>query len=240
MSLNVNEIPLICPNFNQLSFLKNLINQWQFYYPNNPIVIIDNGSNYEPLLEYYETIGAHNGIRLIRCIENEFIKNLSAYLTREEYEYYVISDCDISIHPTTPPNFLDYFKAVIDAGYHRCGFDLIYDDIPDWNPKKGWIQGDQKELHGETVDVHGYQGYKAPIDTTFCLYSSKNGGWQAPMDGKNWGNCVRLFKAFHLTWYLHKDYMNEEMTHYFSSVKKRDNSKPSAGVNHFNPINGFE
>lgn len=230
------DIPLIICNFNQLTYTKNLVNWFKFYYPENPVWIIDNGSDYQPLLKWYEQTEA----TVVRFPQNDFVNNLKDFLDKNKFEYYCLSDPDISPHPTTPPNFLDYFKAVIDGGYHRCGFDLIYDDIPDWNPKKGWIQGDQQLLHGEVVDVHEYKGYKSPIDTTFCLYKSANGGWQAPMDGKNWGNCVRLFKAFHLTWYLDKDYLNEEMKHYFSTVLKRDDSKPSAGRNHFNPQNGFE
>lgn len=231
--MNTNEIPLIICNFNQLTFTRNLVNWFSFYYPENPIWIIDNASDYEPLLKWY------TGMNVAQYKENDFIGNLKNFLNNHRFDYYIISDPDIMPHPSTPPDFLSYFKAVVDGGYHRCGFDLIWQDIPEWNPKKGWIQGDQRGLIAEPVDVHGFTGKKAPIDTTFCLYKASNGGWSAPMPGNLWGSSVRLFDAFHLTWYLHKDYLNEEMIHYFSTVKKRDITKPSAGRNHFNPYNGI-
>ena len=227
---------LIIPNFNQLVYLKNLINQWQSYHPDYDIYVIDNGSTYEPLLDYY-----NSGIKayIVRYKQNDFVGNLRSWIDTNKPEWYVISDPDISIHPATPPNFLDYFKQAIEQGYHRAGFDLIYDDIPDWNPKKQWIQGDQKELHGDKVLVGDYVGYRAPIDTTFALYTSHNSGWQAPMSGKDWGNCVRLFNAYHLPFYEHKDYLNEERKYYYQSTKKRDRGKPSAGRSHFNPYSGM-
>lgn len=242
--MDVRDIPLIIPNYNQLTYLRNLINWWKFYYPENPVVIVDNGSNYEPLLDYYNEID-----EIVASVhlynENDFVNNLNEFLVRSQPEYYAISDPDIMPHPATPPNFLEIFKDVIDAGYHRAGFDLIYSDIPDWNPKRTWIQGDQVELHDQSEKVRIekpegiYTGYRAPIDTTFCLYTSKNSGWHAPMNGKDWGNCVRILEAYHLAWYEHKDYLNHERVHYYNSVKKRDITQPSAGRNHFNPINGI-
>ena len=120
-------IPLIILNFNQLFYLKNLINWWKWYYPENPVHIIDNNSNYINLIAWY---GAVEGLYHIkRCSENNATKNLKEYLETYSFEYYVISDPDIMPHPSTPHNFLDYFKAAIDQGYHRAGFDLITHDI---------------------------------------------------------------------------------------------------------------
>lgn len=242
----IETIPLIIPNYNQLSYLKNLINQFHFYYPNNPIIIVDNGSTYEPLLKYYDSLNVSMNIFRVQYPENDFANNLKHYLSLEHsWEYYLISDPDISIPPTTPPNFLEYFKAAIDSGFHHAGFGLKTDDIPAWNPKAGWIQGDEKALLSTPWSCHFGNlpeviGYKAPIDTTFALYKRSNGGWTCPMSGEAWSNSARIFEAIHLTWYLHKDYLNEEMTNYFNTVKKRELGKPTAGQNHYNPFNGMQ
>lgn len=237
--MNIKDIPFIIPNFNQLTFLRGLINQIRFYYPENPIEIIDNGSDYQPLKNYYESIKAVN-ISTHLYPENDFVGNLTYFLERYEWDYVVITDPDLSIHPASPPNFLEIFKAAIDNhGFHHAGFGLITDDIPAWNPKAGWIQGDERALLTSTVDIihegHRYVGHVAPLDTTFCLFKRDNGGWSAPMPGEAWSNCIRLFEIHHLPWYLHKDHLNEEMKHYFATCLKRDNSLPSAGRNHYQP-----
>lgn len=234
-------IPFIIPNFNQLSFLRNIVNQILFYYPDSDIYVVDNGSNYAPLLDFYNI---SKRLRVFSYPENDFIGNLSSFITYElQSEYYVITDPDISILPTTPPNFLEVFKAAIDSGFHHAGFGLKTDDLPEWNPKSKWIQGDENALLSVPVTIahegKEYKGFRAPIDTTFALYKKSN-GWSAPMTGEAWNNSVRLFEAYHLTWYLHKDYLNKEMKYYFETAKRRELGKPTAGQNHYNPFNGME
>lgn len=254
--MNIKDIPFIICNFNQLTFLRNLINQIRFYYPENTVVVVDNGSNYEPLLFYYDWLRQQQPISNVDVVKyptNDFIKNVSQFVGEafKLNDYIVLTDPDLSIHPATPPNFLEIFKTAIDTyGFHHAGFGLKTDDIPAWNPKAEWIQGDEKALLAHAVKIfmgefpiqNGtvYTGYKAPIDTTFALYKRDNGGWASPMSGENWGNCVRLFEVHHLPWYLHKDYLNPEMQNYFATCKKREAGKPTAGQNHYNPFNGME
>lgn len=233
--MNIQDIQLIIPNFNQLTYTRNLINWWKWYYPNNPVVILDNNSTYEPLKKWYLQAEA----KVYFYPNNDFIGNLNQYLSENKPEYYCISDPDIMPHPATPPNFLEIFKSILDSGFHHVGFDLITSDIPEWNKKAGWIQGDEAALHHREqrfeYDGKVYTGFKAPIDTTFALYSRNNSGWQAPMPPAHWDNSIRIFNAHHLTWYLDKNHLNDEMKHYFATCLTRDDSQPSAGRNHFRP-----
>lgn len=239
--MNIKDIPLIIPNFQQLTYLRNLINWWKWYYPENPIGIVDNGSTYQPLLDYYPTLD-NTKFWINLYDENDFVGNLNHYLNEFiNWEYAVISDPDIMPHPATPPNFLEIFKHAIDHyGFHHAGFDLITEDMPDWNPKQKWIQGDEAALKKKEVTIvyeeKWYLGNRAPLDTTFTLFKRDNGGWSAPMKPEYWDNSLRLFKAFHLPWYLKKENLNEEMKHYFATCLKRDDSLPSAGRNHFSPL----
>lgn len=234
--MNIQDIPLILPNFNQLTYLQNIINWWKWYYPKNPYYIIDNGSTYEPLIDFYDSLSVDT---VFRCPGNEFIPHLRMWLGENKPEYYCLSDPDIMPHPTTPPDFLEIFMACIDAGFHHVGFDLITDDIPDWNTKKGWILGDEKALHSiaTRISYKGiiYEGFKAPIDTTFALYANHNGGWAAPQTAEAWTNSLRLFKAFHFGWYLHPQFINEEMKNYFATCKKFVPGELSAGKNNYRP-----
>jgi len=230
-------IPLILLNYNQLFYLKNSVNWFRYYYPDNPIYVIDNASNYEPLLEYYAT---QTDFTLISCAENECAKNLKNFLADFDAEYYCISDCDIMPHPATPPFFLEVFKQLIDNGWHHAGFDLITHDIPSWNKKADWIRGDEAAIHTVPVaiEMHGhlFSGFKAPLDTTFTCFSKRNGGWYAPMSGADWSSSVRILNAFHLPFYQHPDCVNEEMTNYYNTCKYRDLTSVSAGKNNFNPF----
>lgn len=236
------DIPFIIPNFNQLYFLKNLVAQLRWYYPENQIYVLDNGSTLPELLSYYSEC---KEIKVYRYNENDFVGNLSSFIAHEiQSEYYVITDPDLSIPPSTPPYFLEIFKAAIEQGFHHAGFGLKTDDIPKWNPKARWIQGDEKALlqTKQVIEYNGqkFEGFRAPIDTTFALYKRGNGGWSAPMTGKAWNNSIRLFEMYHMSWYLHKDYLNDEMKNYFATCRNRELGKPTAGQNHYNPYNGMQ
>lgn len=237
--MNIKEVPIIIPVFNQLTYLRNFINWMRWYLPENPIYVVDNGSTYGPLLDYYDQINGYYRVFVDRLGKNEFIENMKWFLSKliPECKYYVISDPDIMPHPSTPMNFLEVFKEMIELGYHRCGFGLITDDLPDYLNGKATIVHNEQSLLSEPVMYYkGHPGYRAPIDTTFCLYNRDNGGWSAPMDGKSWGNCMRLFKAFHLGWYLPPvDQLNEEMKYYFSTCRRHIPGEPSAGSNNNRP-----
>lgn len=238
----VKDTCLIIPNFNQLSYLRNLVNQFHFYYPENKIYVVDNNSTYQPTLDYY---WKNEEVEVHRYATNDFVGNLTHFLEKLDSEFYIISDADISITPKTPPFFLEVFQKIIESGVHHVGFDLISDNIPSWNPKAAWIHGDNMALRTQPYSIQWnggstFHGWKAPIDTTFAMYCKSNGGWSAPMPGEHWSNSVRIFEAFHLPFYEHAEHLNPERKNYYETVLKRDNTKPSAGRNHFNPFNGQE
>lgn len=232
------KIPIIICSFNQPTYLQQMCMQWRWYYPDSeqyPIYIFDNGSDLEHTFKGWICPTA----KIIHYDDNNFIPNLTNFLNvhiKPHYEYYVITDPDLFIHPTTPPDFLQVFKGWIDNGYHRAGFGLIIDDIPSWNFEADTIKYNERELLQTPVYYGNYIGYEAPLDTTFCMYTSKNSGWHAPMNGKDWSNCVRMFKAFHLTWYLHPEHINPEMDYYFKAAKFRVPGQPSAGMTNNSPI----
>lgn len=226
-------IPLIIPNFNLLTYTRNLVNWYSWYYPNASIYIIDNGSTYEPLLYWYKE---QTDAAIIETGKNEFIPNLKGFINRLSSPYYAISDPDIMPHPSTPPNFMEVFVHAIERqGFHHAGFGLLHEEIPEFNPKKGWIAGDEHGLYSTPVEVMGHTGYKAPIDTTFAVYSRDNGGWSAPMQAAHWSNSIRLFKAYHLMWHLHPEHINEEMDNYLKTANYRVPGTPSAGQNNSRP-----
>lgn len=232
-------IPLIIPNFNQLTYLKNLINWWRWYNPQGRVFIVDNASTYEPLLAYYDTLN-EGGMDVFRYPENRLGKNLREFIDKniiDKYEYYVISDPDIMPHPNTPQNFLEHWVNYIKSGFHRVGFNLIISELPSWLNYRDGILYDESELIKDRLVVRceGFNGYRAPIDTTFAMYTTKNSGWYSPMNGEDWSNALRIFDAFHLGWYIDGDRLNKEMEYYFKSARYRVPGQNNAGCNNYRP-----
>lgn len=230
-------VPFIIPVFNQLTYLKNTINWIQWYYPRNPIVIVDNNSTYEPLKTFYEQ-NVDSRISIMRCGENDCKANLAFTVNavKKNVEFYVITDPDIMPHPSTPGNFLEILRSFIDQGYHRAGFNLITDHMhPRLNDIANITHNENSFRENQVAEVKGWKGYKAPIDTTLCLYSSNNSGWHSPMDGKDWGNCIRIMEAFHMPWHQDPDYINPEMDHYYNTCLRAAAGEPSAGKNNNKP-----
>ena len=230
-------IPLIILSYNQPTYLKNLINWWKFYNPENEIIIVDNASTYLPLLEFYKNPG--EGITILHYTENNCRWNLKKALEAIKCDYYVVSDCDIMPCPDTPPNFLEIFKYCIDRlGYHHVGFCLKIDDLPDFIDNKPEILANETGFWNNktTIEFKGkeYTGYRAPIDTTLAMYK-KSDGWENPMPVKKWDSSLRIFNSYHLAWYLSPDGINEEMYNYFKTARYRIPGVSSTGVNNYRP-----
>jgi hypothetical protein len=235
-------IPLIIINFNQLTYLKNLINQWKFYNPDNPVYVLDNNSNYQPLLDYYEL--NPDNVNIVRHEINHAVGNLKAFLEVNHFDYYVVSDADISICPNTPPNFLAIFKHCIEQyGYNHVGFCLKIDDLPPHVQTKKEIIFNEQGFWSTPVSIefegNKYLGYKAPIDTTFAMYKGGEEGWEKPMPAHKWSNSLRILDAYHLTWYLHPNIPNAEMDNYFDTASYRVPGISSTGVNNYRPKKVF-
>jgi hypothetical protein len=218
-------IPLLIPCYNQLTYLRNLIN-WFRFYSNSDIYILDNASSYLPLVQYLSCIHGQDNIHVVKFQSNQGSANLKILISEriaKSYEYYIISDPDIMPHPSVPQDFLDIFRHCIDnLGYHHVGFCLKIDDLPDFIENKASIIKNEAHFWQDSViityDGRNYKAYKAPIDTTFALYRSDM-GWTKPMPPEWWNNSLRIFEAFHLPWYLDPKAINDEMDYYFKIAK---------------------
>jgi len=235
---------LIIPNYNQVTYLKNLIN-WFQWYGGDKVFIVDNNSTSEELLEYYNS--NPKDVKVTQYSTNEPRKNLKSFLDGYTEEYYCLSDPDISPHPSTPFNFLELFKHCIDVhSFHHVGFNLITDDIPNWTNKRDEIIENERvnlSHHDPVViDFEGkqYTGSRASFDTTFGMYKTEN-GWYESQSPEDWSNALRILDAFHLPWYIDGDFVNEEMDKYYKSCTRfvppafEGEVKPSALLNNNRP-----
>lgn len=160
-------IPVIINNRNLFTWPKAMVERISKYEGVGDIIIVDNDSTYEPLLDWYAT----NPCKIIRqpnlgvagpwlC---QVVENLKA-------DYYVVTDPDLGLE-NTPDDTLLYLKdRLVSLNLDKMGLGLDWQRVEDKSPyynhlhryeKNRWINS--KVQDGVYLDVQ--------IDTTFALYS---------------------------------------------------------------------
>jgi len=206
-----NEIPIIINSFNRLTCLKQLIEFFIKKGIQNPVIILDNNSTYEPLIEFYKTL-PYEIIYLNTNLGHEALWR-SGHINRFNKSYYVLTDPDVVPIDECPPNFMEYFFEIMNKypTYTKVGFGLKIDDIPDHFPHKHSVQ-DWESQFWKTKIAEGL--WKAQIDTTFALFHPTHKG--------AWGWAIRTdypYIARHTTWYLDPNNLQEDEKYYLG-IKK--------------------
>lgn len=203
-TVNYYDIPIVVICWNNLSFIKNFVEQIKHY--KNPIILMDNNSNYPPLFEYYKKIQKEipDKVKVILLEENY---GHEVYITLKDSlpDIFFISDPDLQINPKMPHNFAEIFVklsekykswkvgSALDISDHKkfiqCDNYTDNQSIYEWESKfwKNPIKDDNYEL------------YDAYTDTTFCLVNSNYE--DSTLNLRIAGD----FTVKHLPWY--KDYI---------------------------------
>lgn len=207
-------IPIIIISFNQLFYLKKLINFLLVNEYKN-IVIIDNNSTYKPLLHYFNEI--EKVVKVYRLKENYGYRvfwNQNKLFAEYSNGYYVITDPDIIPIKECPSNFLQYFKWILDRNpqMDKVGFSLRIDNIPNSNPNKAKIIGWEKKYWIKT-DNNG--NYISEIDTTFALYRPGK-----PFVSYKAIRSKYPYLAIHEGWYIDPKNLTKEQEYYFKTANE--------------------
>ena len=220
---NFKQIPIIIISFNQYFYLKKLID---FLVKNeySNIIIIDNNSSFEPLLNYFEEIKSI--VTIHRLEKNEghmvFWKN-EAIFNKYSKGYYVVTDADIVPTEDCPSDFLLYFKNILDKSHDisKVGFSLKINDIPDSNVNK------QKIINWETKfwsTKDDNQNFIAQIDTTFAIYRPKS----SHIADDNFYKAIRVkkpYNAIHGGWYIDNENLTIEQTYFYKTANSSSSWK---------------
>lgn len=156
--------PVFIINYNRLTLPANMadyITDCPGVYP----VILDNGSTYPPLLEYYET--TPHEVKLLGgnwCSTAVFFCGVI-----EEYnvpERYMMTDPDL-ILDDIPKDWLHLFHLGLDRypWAQKAGLSLEIDDLPDTKIGRA-ARAHETGMWANKLDD---QFYRAIIDTTFCM-----------------------------------------------------------------------
>jgi hypothetical protein len=202
-------IPVIINNRNLLTWPKAMVEKIKTYKGVGEIIIVDNDSDYPPLLDWYKT----NPCIIIKKDNLGYLGPwTSKTVSGLNVPYYVVTDSDMGLEDT-PEDTLLYFKDKIEElNLEKVGFGLDWKRVVPESPYYNHMQGYEKNrwegsaiLSGVAVDV--------PIDTTFALYKRQEyfiGG----------GSTIHPYIARHHPWELTKEQYdaNEEFKYYIKSA----------------------
>lgn len=206
LDIDYRDIPVIINNFNRLEWLKQLI-AWLEKAGMKNIFIIDNVSNYPPLLDYYETT-KHTVIKLGANLGYKSVWDTKIHLWFKGLPY-IYTDPDVLPLDECPLDVIEHFRNLLcnHKDITKVGFGLKIDDIPDHYIKKQEVLGWETKYWNNKI---GKNLYKANIDTTFALYAPNSFGQQ-------WGKTLRTSGKYmlrHLPWYENEDSLSIEEKNY--------------------------
>jgi glycosyltransferase involved in cell wall biosynthesis len=211
------KIPIIINNFNRLSTLKQLIESLENrgYYN---IYIIDNKSDYPPLLEYYKTC-PYKVFMLDRNIGTLALWH-SGIVRQFNDNFFVYTDSDVVPVDECPEDFMKFFLNVLRK--HRLarkvGFSLKIDDIPECNLLKESILKYESPFYDYFISEENL--YRAPIGATFALYRPRGKYNHA-------NNHIEIYRtgfpyqARHLPWYQDTKNPDKEELYYLERIGER-------------------
>lgn len=161
-------------------------------------ILIDNGSSYPSLLEWYQTCNYQ-----VHFLKGEH-KSLweSGLINRYNERHYIVTDHDLDISQV-PLDFVDYLmRGFENPTVVKSGLSLRIDDLPEnefTKEVKAWETKFWQPLR------NGF--YLADIDTTLAIYDHKR------LRPDNFFRAVRSaapYSARHLPWYNEENISEEE------------------------------
>lgn len=206
------QIPVFVNNRDRLESLSKLV-CWLIGTGTKSITVLDNGSTYPPLLEWYK----HKP----DCVDVKFQANLGPWsfwkqgMHLSQSTAYVVTDADIVPSDCCPADLIRKLQSIL-ASVPECekaGPSLRLDNIPELS-RDFIINGDGKGWEGEGLywkRKHTSGAFLAPIDTTFGMYRA-----YAPWTEADWTWSPKNLRTDmpyvveHTPWYVSKPFSEEE------------------------------
>lgn len=202
------KIPVIINNFNLLTWPKAMLAKVLTYNDVGDVIIIDNGSTYEPLLDWYGTFPCE--ILKYPNLGNQAPWLIDLLNSRFKDQYYVVTDSDLGIE-STPPDTLQYLLSKEqELKLGKIGLALDWAAVPPTGVCYNHCHTYEKNrfLKSRVVsDIH----VDTVLDTTFALYSQRH--------YTVGGGCAEFpYIARHYMWEMNNDQLaeNEELMYYYN------------------------
>jgi hypothetical protein len=205
-------------NFNRLTLPKTMA-EWVASKGCEP-VFIDNNSDYQPLLKYYESclfkvvrLKANYGHTVLWNPELTLLKDLVGS------DRYIVTDPDLDLSGV-PGDFPDMMHLGLDKykNYDKCGLSLEINDLPDTREGRLVRNKFEKKYWTQPLDDNYFH---ADTDTTFAMY--REGIRQYSHSGIR---INRPYTARHIPWYYDRlRDLPEDEQYYFQNATRSSSGK---------------
>ncbi len=212
-------ITALIVGYNQLTYIRDMVNQLEKY--TSDIVVVDNASDFPPLLEYYENDFKYTLLK--QKTNRGHIVYLDDFLQKLVGNPYLLTDPDLTFNPNLPDNFISQLIEISEnLRFYKVGFALCIDaedlrtDISFVGFERGYWTRPIVYPQNQKSEL-----YHAPIDSTFCLINKRYPDDFDPKIGWNHCRVAGDFTCIHRPW--HKNFQNAlhpgEYEHYLQNNK---------------------
>jgi hypothetical protein len=217
-------IPVIVNVFNRLTTTRKLCEQIAAL-DNAVPIIVDNASTWEPLLDWYQ----HCQFDVIRLTENmgHHAPWKSGTIDGLVSSFYCVTDCDLDLQGV-PADLMDVLRIPLTScisgacGTKKCGVSLRIDDLP--ASQTDVVKWERQFWRSS---VAGGRYYRAPIDTTLCMYPAALPASRAmQVVGIPTLRAGEPYTARHMPWYLDPTNLDEENANYFATANSSNSWRP--------------
>jgi hypothetical protein len=206
--------PCFITVFNQLTWPRRMIDDI-IRFGLEPI-IIDHGSTYPPLLEWYKSGDCKAQIVLTG-------RNFGCYgfwssgRSKPVKDYYFVTDCDLDLSGV-PSDAVNVMTQSLRANptVSKVGLSLEINDVPaDWPLYDALHKWEDQYWTKRTPDGH----WDANVGATFAVYHPSH-RFPTPPSAEFYRavRTDRPYTARHLPWYLNLDAVDEEFRYYMSKL----------------------
>lgn len=203
----VKDIPVFIICFERVNDLKRLI-AWLESVGMKKIVLIDNDSTYQPLLDFYATT-KYQVLPLGQNIGHTAPWTSGIVRTLAPGEMYIVTDPDVIPDNDCPADAIAHFLDLhIKYPYHnKIGFSLKINDLPDHYPLKNEVVSWESQFWNSALEEDVYE---AGVDTTFALYKPFSYTYTLHPSIRTGG----AYTARHAPWYANPRKKSEEEVYY--------------------------
>jgi hypothetical protein len=211
------DVPILVNSYNRLGCLRQLLS-WLARAGQRRIYVVDNASEYPPLLAYLQEVEALGVASVVRLNEN--MGHLAIWrhelLDRLGIDTeFVYTDPDVIPADTCPPDVVGLLQSVLadNPEIATAGLGLRLDDLPDSYPYKSAAIDWERQFWRAPAAP---RLFLAQIDTTFALYRPGSG----PALGRLAIRTGWPYVAAHCGWYLNEDELSDEDLFYRQSAER--------------------
>jgi glycosyltransferase involved in cell wall biosynthesis len=177
--MEAHRVPIIVNSFNQLTYLRIMVEQLTALGCEN-LMVLDQASSYPPLLDYLAEL--ESSFPVVRLKENHgphwlFTSGLSMTLP----DFFIYTDPDIRFPADMPRSFIaDMLRAADFLDATKVGLALDVSRPAEMKPAILTIGGAEytiasweEQFWRDPVILDDLQLYRAPVDTTFAIYNRR-------------------------------------------------------------------